>query len=169
MKKTLLFHLFFLAITVVTIAQKAPKVSDIKFDSNTNYAEYESLALQCADFILQNNYETNSSNIDNLNAFLFMINWMTGTPDYSFTIEDKITKICKKQSLLSSVYMAASLKYAIEHKNDKPSANDINYNGILIFIQYCENPENGVIIKGEMKKLITAKNENKLKEYLKIK
>lgn len=162
------FLMVLFALSTLSFAQKAPKVSTIKLDSKTNYAEYDSLVLLCANFILQNNYENNSNQIDNLNAFIFILNWMSGTPDYSFMIDEKIPDICIKQSQLSSVYMASCVKYAIENKKDKPSAIDINYNGFLTFIQYCENPENGVIIKGEMKKLIKAKNENKLKDYLKM-
>jgi hypothetical protein len=153
---------------LVSKAQEAPKTTGITFGSDDSYVQYEPLVLECADFILQSNYEMNSSKKDNLNAFIFIINWMSGTPDYSYTIDSKITKICKNQSLLSSVYMAACVKYSLENKKDSKNPQEISYNGYLTFIKYCENPDNGVIIKGEMKKLIDAKNNNKLKKYLKM-
>lgn len=161
------FILFVLLVSFfVSKAQDAPKITGITFGSPENYKEYEPLVLECANYILESNYQMNSSNQVNLNAFIFIVNWMTGTPDYSFTIDSKITKICKNQSLLSSVYMAACVKYSIENKQDAKNSQAISYNGYLTFIKYCENLDNGVIIKGEMKKLIDAKNSNTLKKYL---
>jgi len=39
----------------------------------------------------------------------------------------------------------------------------------VLFAGYCENPDNNYKPRGEMKKMLDAKNQNKLKEYLETK
>jgi hypothetical protein len=44
--------------------------------------------------------------------------------------------------------------------------DELKLNSYRMLAIYCENPANNYKPRGEMKKMIDAKNQNKLKEYL---
>ena len=98
-------------------------------------------------------------------AITFILKWMGGTSDYSFAVDEAMKKITNDDRDLVGVYAACITKYALE-KGKGVDREDLKYNSFLLLAKYCENTGNNYKPRGEVKKLIDAKNQDKLKEYL---
>jgi hypothetical protein len=149
-----------------THAQKRSSYSSIQLETAADYAKAEKSALEAANYILT--LPVNKDNNSGQDAARFLVDWMQGTPDYMFPLNEPIGRISQNNNpQLLIVYMACMTRYVLENDKDKsPSEDDISYNGYLIFSDYCDNPKNNVSIKGELKNLIDARKEGNLKDYL---
>ena len=163
--KTKLYLLLILSFLFVgqIFAQDFSKLDDIVMKDKSDYALYDGKVLECANYLM-NLPEGNNTYRMECNRFL--IRWMSGTPDYSFDLDDTITKISKSDSDLLMLYMAAMVKFTLENKDEASDKNAVKYNSIVTLLNYCENPDNNVKLSNELKKMIKAKTEGKLKEYL---
>lgn len=106
--------------------------------------------------------------VNRTNAITFIRKWMLGTPDFSFTFDETIAKISKSDVEMASLYMTCLVRYAIQ-KGKGTDREEIRYNAFVKMAEYCENPANNYKARGEVKKMIDAKNQGKLKEYIEIK
>ncbi len=158
----LLFVGFFSSAT----AQDLDNVDKIELKQAADYQQNESVALECAQYILSKPVDKNNSDIKHLKAMQFLIRWMDGTPDYSFSIDASINKATESNPPLLVKYLASMVKYVLENKSDKDNAPAIKYNSFLLFLTYCEGPANQVNINKEIKKLLKAREEGTLREYL---
>ena len=93
---------------------------------------------------------------------------MTGTPDYSFTLDEQATKFAKKNDDLLSQYMAAMTKFALENKADAKDQNKVKLNAVKLIIAYVKDEKNKVKLNAELKKAIEADDKGQLSAYLKI-
>jgi len=155
-----------LGLNCMLFAQDFSKIKKIKFKETTDYAKYEPEVLQCCDYILSSPIDYSKTDKDYAIATKFVLEWTIGTKDYSFLIDSKITAVTKSTDGLLVLYMTSATKYVLENKEKATDKEDVVYNAMLIYIEYCENTSNKVKISGELKKMIKAKNENNLKGYL---
>lgn len=161
------FMLFLIAGTAMS--QDYSKLSKIKLKKADDYAQYDSLVLECANYIMGSSMEENMKDMNHLNALQFMMRWMQGTPDYTFMIDESTTKVMKNNDEALLILLSAFMKYTLENKEAAKDPGNMKYNAFLLFANYCENPDNKVKQTKEIKRLINAKNENTLKSYLEIK
>lgn len=124
--------------------------------------------MECSDYILNSPVNVIMNDLNHLNAMQFIMRWMEGTPDYMFSIDEKITRSTKSETALLSVYLAAMCKFSLENKAKSEDEDEVRYNSFLIFIKYCEDPAREVKQNKAIKELIKTKNEGTLKEYLGI-
>jgi len=158
-----------IALCSLSIAVKAQDYSglkDIELKDKSDYPKNEDKVLECSKFILTQSVETKDPNC--MYCMAFIIRWMSGTPDYSFGVDDAVGKLIKSNQLLMGVYMACMNIYVLNNKDKASDANAVKLNSVSMFLDYCSNPAIKVKPDGELKKAIKAKNDNKLKEYLKI-
>jgi ABC-type tungstate transport system permease subunit len=80
-------------------------------------------------------------------------------------MDETITKIAGGDNDILSMYFICLAKYALA-KGKGVDREELKYNAYLLLAKYCENPGNNYKPKGEVKKLIDAKNQDKLKEFL---
>ncbi|HZF65165.1 MAG TPA: hypothetical protein VEZ55_11795, partial [Chitinophagaceae bacterium] len=99
-----------------------------------------------------------------LNAGQFLIRWMTGTPTYTFSIDAVATKISKGNKDLMLVYLAAMVKYCLDNPLESKNDNKVKFNTVQRVLDYCK--EQGVNLKGELKKLNAASEKGELEKYL---
>jgi hypothetical protein len=93
---------------------------------------------------------------------------MEATPEYSFMIDESIMEVASSNPSLLWIILVSMSKYVLENKDGSDDPNDIKYNAILTFIKYIEDPDNDVSITSDLKELIKARDENNLKDYLRI-
>lgn len=149
------------------MAQSLPDFDGIKLESKADFnTTANDAALQAANYLLTTPLEKN--NINRLKSIQFVIRWMTGTPEYSFTLDEQATKFAKKNDDLLSLYMAAMTKYVLENKADAKDQNKIKLNAVKLIIIYVKDPNNKVKLNGELKKAIEADEKGELASYLKI-
>jgi len=91
----------------------------------------------------------------------FVMTWMEKTPDYTFSLNDKIMALCKDDNiLLFNVYLSCLAKAAIEEKK----ANSDK--AVKLFAEYLKRPENKVKQLSKIKKLIKDVENGQLEKYL---
>ena len=59
-------------------------------------------------------------------------------------------------------------RFVLENKDKAKDNNEVKYNSVLMLIDYSQDTHNNVEISGELKNLIQAKDEHRLKEYIKV-
>lgn len=160
--KTALTILLF-CIALCGFAQKASQYDNIRLTTANEYRKAEPQVILAADYIVSTPIEKENTN--RINAISFLMKWMSGTSDYSFVMNETIQKVTGGDRALMGVYFACLAKYALE-KGKNADREEVKYHSYLLFAAYCENPDNNYKPRGEVKKLVEAKNQNKLKEYL---
>lgn len=163
--KRLIFIIIFGLFISSSFAQTLPDFDAIKLDKREDFnAAADNAALQASNFLLSTALEKN--NLDRLKSLEYVIKWMSGTPDYSFTLDEQATKFAKKNDDLLGLYMAAMTKYVLENKEDSKDQNKIKLNAVKLIIEYAKNEKNKVKLNSELKKAIEADNKGQLAEYL---
>lgn len=164
--------LFFTALTFFTmnaiVAQDYSDLESIVLNEGADYAKNEGLVVECSDYLLNSPVDVLDKDLNHLIALQFIMRWMEGTPDYMFNLDESITDVTRSDSYLLGVYLASMSKFVIENKDKSKDQDEIKYNAFLMFIHYCEDPAKKVKQKKAIKELIKARDENTLKEYLKI-
>jgi len=90
---------------------------------------------------------------------------MGKTPNYMFGFDDQLYKSIKSNMMLLGRYLACQSIVAI-NENPKTFDKDFQYKYTMMFLEYCENPNNGVKVSSKIKKLIDAKNNDKLMDEI---
>ena len=146
-----------LALFVLNVfGQDYSKLANATFPNAESYKTSEKQVLECANYIINNPY--NSKDLNRLNAFLYIMNWMEGTPDYMFDIDAKAVKWMKNKLELNAVYFAAMTKVALENSGPKFSADEITNKAIDILVTYCSKPENNIKPTRAIKKILKKRN-----------
>lgn len=152
MKQIIIFLLLSLFPFLLT-AQSSETLKSIEFKTAADYKTYEPEIAEAADFLL--NTVQNESEYNGSLAAQIVIEWMTGTPDYTFEIGADFIDCCGGNPSLGSVYMASLVKAAVSAKDLTTTA--INTKAKEIFLKYCAVEENNVkhnkFIKKGLKKM----------------
>ena len=158
---------FFTSVAIKAYSQDPAEWRALEFNSIDDYRNNESNVLECARYVLDVPADIN--NPLRLSAMGVISKWMSGTPDYAFSLDETIMTLTKKNDVILSIYMAAMTKFALENKDKASNAGLIKLNAFQILLEYCEQPNNDVSLTKEISKAIKAKNSGKLKEYLDLK
>jgi hypothetical protein len=154
--------ILFIVTSTVAYGQDG-SFSLLEFKTKADYKKFEPQVLQMAEFALNTplNNDQNSSVV-----FANIVQWMSGTPDHHFVMDNSIIDLSKNNESVLRLYMAAATKAAL--KNGVTDAKALKLSSFEILLDYCANKENGVKQNKEMKKALEAKSSGKLKEYLNI-
>jgi hypothetical protein len=160
--KTLL-PILLLCISLSSYSQKTSLYDNIPLAKASDYRKAEPEVMLACDYV----YTTpvDKENMNRNNAVTFIVKWMQGTSDYPFVMDKTVYTVTNNDNMVLSVYFACLSKYALE-KGKGVDREDLKYNSFLLLANYFENPANNYKPRGEMKKLVDAKNQNKLKEFL---
>jgi hypothetical protein len=152
----------------VSFTQTLPDYSAIKLEVKEDYnSTANDAALQAANYILSTPIDNN--NIDRIKSIDYVSKWSQGTPDYHFTLGDKIMQeFYLENDDLLDVYMAAMVKYVLENKEDSKEQKRIKLNSAKLIIAYSKVSKNNVKFDKELENLIEADNKGELVEYLKL-
>lgn len=152
MKRALLTVLILLA-SYAAFSQSMPAVDSINLASAADYRAAEPVAMQVCNYILSTPSDPKS--LPRLNGTKFLLDWMGGTPDYSFDLDKKVIKYFAKDLDLMGVYSASLTSAAIENKTVKDS-KALTALAVKKFIAYISNSNNKVDLNSKLKKMITA-------------
>jgi hypothetical protein len=158
-----LFSILLFCFTFSVFSQNTSQYDNILLNTADNYRKAEPQVMLAADYV----YSTpiDKENMNRKNAVAFIMKWMGGTSDYSFGMDETISKIAGGDNEILGMYFVSLAKYALT-KGKNVDREDLKYNAYVLLATFCENPDNNYKPKGEVKKLIDAKNQNKLKEFL---
>lgn len=158
--------ILFVSTFLSTFAQPKSQYDNILLTTANEFKRAEPQVILASDYVYSNPVEKDNAHRES--AINFIMRWMQGTPDFSFPLDETLTKIAKGDYDFIGIYIASSAKYALQ-KGKGVSREEIRYNAYLLALAYCENPVNNYKIKGEIRKLAEAKDQDKLKEYLESK
>ena len=157
-------HLLLLIASVlsfsVAAAQTPPNFDLIKLEHSADYKPASPFALQTANYLLSTPLKVD--NPDRIKSLQFIYKWMTGTPDYSFRLDEAANTIFKGNNELMGIYMASMVKYSLENKAEAKDPKAVKLNSILGTIAYCEKKENNVKPSKSLKKLLEARDKGEL-------
>jgi len=158
--------ILFLGFAMVCNAQDYSTLKDVELKHKDDFSKAEVKILECSTYILTTPMDDENTN--RINAMQFMFRWMDGTPDYTFYLDETVGKLAQTSDALLGVYMACMCRYVLENKEKAKDDKDVKYNSVLMLIDYSQDPHHNVEITGELKNLIKAKDEQRLKEYLQV-
>lgn len=162
--RKIIFALLAVSYSYVSFCQGLPNFDAIPLSGKADYKTAEPYALQASTFLLSTPAE--KDNLDRLKSLQFIIKWMSGTPDYMFSIDDVATKIMKGDDDMLGLYMAAMTKFVLENNEAATDQQKIKLNAVTMLLDYCENPANKIKMSKNMRKLSEAKANGQLEEAL---
>lgn len=147
-----------------SFSQTTPDYDNIKLVDKGDYQVAEPNVMQAANYILSTPFEKND--MTRLKSLVFIIKWMTGTPDFSFSLDDMATKMAKGNDDVIGVYMVCMTKYCLENRASSKDAKVVKLNSIKMLLSYCENPNNKLKLTKQLKKLSEANQKGELEKEL---
>lgn len=158
MKKIL--FLFLLTLSTFQLqAQTSEDCSTLSFKTKEEVKATEPCILEFSEYILSKPSTKNDAL--GLKYRQQVLLWMEKT-EYTFSLNEKIMKVFKKDNtLLFGVYTAALSKAAITEKEK------FEKTGLGLFVDYVKDPENEVAPTKEIKQLIADWDKGTIEGYLK--
>lgn len=138
MKKLSLFLLLISAIAS-SYAQELPNLKQVKLNKRAQYKSAEPIALKVANYLFET--PINSKNKARNEAGQFLLNWMDGTPDYIFNLEEKEISFFNTDSDLTLMYMAGLTKFTLENPTIKTQKEKV-LGAMRIVLPYLNNQSN---------------------------
>ena len=158
-----LFPILFLLVALNAFSQKTSQYDNIPLNTAADFRKAEPQVILAADYAYSSPIDKENTN--RLNAITFVMQWMKGTSDYSFGMDETISKISNGDREIYGIYFICLAKYALS-KGKGVDREDAKYNAYVMMADYCENPVNNFKMRGEVKKMAEAKKQGQLKEFL---
>lgn len=162
-KKTSLFLLLLLSGIGYSYAQELPNLEHVKLNKKVHFKNTEPLAIKVIDYLFQTPID--KKNKSRIEAGRFLIDWMNGTPDYTFYLEEKETNFFNTDSDLTLMYMASMTKFMLEHKEIKDQKT-IVLGSMKILLPYLNEQPNKKSWPKELWQLNEANQKGTLAQFL---
>jgi len=143
----------------IGLAQNFSKLENIPLNDSMDCKNAEPKVLECCNYLLTTPCE---ETLNRLKAVQFIMKWMENTSDYTFTLDKIFLSVSKSNKVLISNLFASMAKTAITETMNE----NFTFKYITIFAEYCENPKYKVKQSAFIKKMIKAKNDNTLAEFI---
>lgn len=161
MRKIIFAFLFLLSLNV--FAQELPNLKHIKLNKKISYKQAEPTVIKVVDYLFQTPIDRKNKSRNNAGQFL--VDWMNGTPDYVFYMEERETSFFNTSSDLLLMYMAALTKFSLEHPSVKEKQEQALGAMNLVLPYLYQQSEKKTWTK-ELWQLYDAHKNGKLEPYL---
>lgn len=165
MKKLFALPIAVMFIAQVSQAQQLPNYEEIKLEIGTDYKNAESQALEASNYILTAPFD--GKDINRLKSLAFVIKWMSGTPDYTFSLDNVAQKIMKKNDDLLGLYIAALTKSVLEDNSLGKDDARLKMLAVRLVIKYCQDTSNNIKMTKSLRDLAEADAKGELEKALK--
>ncbi|MDI1315995.1 hypothetical protein [Flavobacterium sp.] len=137
----------------------------IVMKTDADFKAADKYALEASNYILSVPIDKND--ITQLKAVRFIINWMEGTPDYTFNIvSPSITKLTQENESFLGIFYAGMTKYTLENPTKAEDMKAVQLNGFKSLVAFAEKAEHKVAITPTLKKLLDANKKGELEKGL---
>lgn len=161
MRKIIFAFLFLLSLNVS--GQELPNLKNVKLNKKVSYKQAEPTILKVVDYLFQTSVD--KKNKSRNNAGQFLVNWMNGTPDYVFYMEERETSFFNTDSDLLLMYMAALTKFSLEHPSTKEKQEQA-LGAMNLVLPYLYQQSDKKTWTKELWQLYDASKNGKLKEFV---
>ncbi len=151
-------YLLFFTLSVCTLSafgQDFQEFQDYKFKNKESYKTNENNVIKCANYLFEN--PSDASELNRLTSVQFIMNWMEGTPDYTFSISSATMDFIKGNNDLLGLYLAAMSKTVLEKSNEKLKDEDIHAAAQKMLVDYCGDKNNNMKPSKAIKKILKKK------------
>jgi hypothetical protein len=158
------FFILFVFSAVSSFSQT--DFTTVKLSADADYKLAEKSVLEASNYVLSTPLD--GKNLRLQAATKFLLQWMEGTPDYTYIIESPlVTKLNSENEGLTGVYYAGMTKFSLENKakTDDPQLTMIN--GIRTVLAYAEKTEHKVAQTETLKKITELNKKGELETLLK--
>ena len=162
--KAIITILLFALISFSASAQQFKGLDNLPMKSDADFKKAEPTVKDCAKYLLTHPQDEKDESAKN--AARFLIIWMTGTPDYSFSVDGDMVKFTKKNTGLTATYMASMIKAALDKPEAAKDQKALKIAAFKVFADYCADEKNKVVKTSDLKKLIEANKKGKVEDVL---
>jgi len=157
------FFILFVFCSVTAFAQSSTNYDTVKLGNDSDYTAANKYALEASNFILSTPFDKSNAQLSKAGKFL--LKWMSGTPDFTFSLDGTISeKVIKGNDDLLGIYIACMTKYCLENKANAENNKLVKLNSIKLILAYCENPKNNITMPAGLKKLSEANKKGELEK-----
>jgi hypothetical protein len=150
-----------LAFALNANAQTPPDYSRYPLDTEANIKKADEAAKQTAVYLLGTPVTKEPQK--RLEAMQYLFEWMEATPNYSFAFDKAFTLVGQDQQLMG-IFIAALSKYHLDN-NVKQGGEASSLFTLKAVAEYVGNANNGITPQDNLKKLVDANKNGKLKEF----
>ena len=144
-------------------SQTLPDFASVKLKKKGDYKAAEPSVTQAVNYVLSTPFVKDEPN--RVNATAFIIKWMSGTPHYTFTLDEKVVgNLLEENPDLMGLYMACMIKYSFENVEAKEKT--VNLNALKLLLTYCDDRKNNIKMTDQLKKLSDANKKGSLEQEL---
>jgi hypothetical protein len=154
MKKNILI-LAVVLLANFSFSQNFKKLVNYEFKTEESYTDEMDKVLECANYLFENPNDENELN--RLIATQYIMNWMNGTPDYTFEIGDDAMSLTKGKQELLGLYLAAMTKVVLDNPEEELSNKEIHNQSQEILVKYCSDENNNIKPSKKIKKIIKSR------------
>jgi len=167
MKKLMLVALAALFCTAA-FSQDFSKLANYQFESKEDYKAKEPQVKECAQYVTSKPLVKDDAN--RLVASQFIVMWMTGTPDYTFTIGKgfELVSAKKSETELMGIYLAAMISFVLDNPDKAKDVPVVEKAAVVAVVNYYSNAANNAKPNKKVQKLIDAKNAGTLDDAIKL-
>jgi hypothetical protein len=155
--KIITLSLLIIGFASPSFAQNFSKLKNLRMTEKKDFAKAEKEVNACCKYLLNNPVTKDKEKRSIAANFLFQ--WMEGTPDYTFDMDETVVELSKINQSLLPVYMSAVTQYTLEHKLKKGDKKVKEY-AIKQVSAYCENPKNGVEMTDALRNWLMQNRED---------
>ncbi len=157
------FFILFVCTSICSFAQT--DYTKITMKTDADFKAADKYALDASNYILSVPMDKN--NLAQPKAVRFIVNWMEGTPDYTFNIVSPIiTKLTEENEAFLGIFYAGMTKYTLENPTKAEDMKAVQLNGFKSLVAFAEKTEHKVSITPTLKKLIDANKKGALEKVL---
>lgn len=155
-----------LLFSITLLLQGQDLEVDLEFKTKEDYRTHEPSIKRIAEYLL--NTPVSDDRPVTKMAGATLLKWMTGTPDYKFELDNTLTVFSKGNEAVLIPILASMTSFVLNNREKAADKNEVKLQAYIIFLNYCQQKQNGVRQTREIKRGIEAKNNGDLKKYLKI-
>lgn len=137
--------------------------AEYSFDTPEDYLKYEPLVIEDINWYLWSSLAFDQDKRQNASAFF--IQWLTGTPNVTVGIDDKIVPFISTYPTLMMPFMMGWTKYSLEHNYSKDNIQNC-IAGLRATIKYYDDNKFFFNKKEETLDKYKKMNDKKLAKYL---
>lgn len=149
MKQLFFFALLFLSS--VSFSQDFSKFEHYPLETKDDFHNAEELVMEGVHYMFTTPFDKND--LQRFQALGFVMNWMEGTPEYRFNIDQKAVDLTKGNDDLLGMYFAGLAKVILERKNQIPDDETVHHLVIQDLLAYTSIESNNLKSTKAMRKL----------------
>lgn len=107
--------------TGIAYSQTFTVPKNYKLKKDEDYAKYEKDIIACVNWL--ESTPVNENEDDRKAAYKFLLEWLTGAPNVSVAMDEKIVNFTEKNSDLLFIFMGGWTKHALQNPDDKSEVN----------------------------------------------